>query len=320
MEAIIETFDLTKIYNETIVAVDHINLEIKEGEIFGLLGPNGAGKTTTIRMLTTFTKPTSGTAQVAGYDIIKEAAKVRRVIGYSAQEAGVDLNATASENLALFGRYHHLSGQILKVRIKELLELVDLIDVADRLVKTYSSGMRKRLEIATALIHKPKILFLDEPTLGLDVQTRANIWNYIRKLNEEGTTIILTTHYLEEADKLCDRLAIIDHGRIVAMGAPDELKRKIKGDSISLTFSIENLDNLKLIMSKAKQMLTDQAYVKDVRQSGNRLIVYVNNGNSAIPRILHLLQDEGLNVETVTLSRPSLDDVFLMCTGRTMRN
>lgn len=320
MEAIIETFDLTKIYNETIVAVDHINLEIKEGEIFGLLGPNGAGKTTTIRMLTTFTKPTSGTAQVAGYDIIKEAAKVRRVIGYSAQEAGVDLNATASENLALFGRYHHLSGQILKVRIKELLELVDLIDVADRLVKTYSSGMRKRLEIATALIHKPKILFLDEPTLGLDVQTRVNIWNYIRKLNEEGTTIILTTHYLEEADKLCDRLAIIDHGRIVAMGAPDELKRKIKGDSISLTFSIENLDNLKLIMSKAKQMLTDQAYVKDVRQSGNRLIVYVNNGNSAIPRILHLLQDEGLNVETVTLSRPSLDDVFLMCTGRTMRN
>ena len=320
MEAIIETFDLTKIYSETIVAVDHINLEIKEGEIFGLLGPNGAGKTTTIRMLTTFTKPTSGTAQVAGYDIIKEAAKVRRVIGYSAQEAGVDLNATASENLALFGRYHHLSGQILKARIKELLELVDLIDVADRLVKTYSSGMRKRLEIATALIHKPKILFLDEPTLGLDVQTRVNIWNYIRKLNDEGTTIILTTHYLEEADKLCDRLAIIDHGRIVAIGAPDELKRKIKGDSISLTFSIESLDNLKLIMSKAKQMLTDQAYVKDVRQSGNRLIVYVNNGNSAIPRILHLLQDEGLNVETVTLSRPSLDDVFLMCTGRTMRN
>ena len=320
MEAIIETFDLTKIYNETIVAVDHINLEIKEGEIFGLLGPNGAGKTTTIRMLTTFTKPTSGTAQVAGYDIIKEAAKVRRVIGYSAQEAGVDLNATASENLALFGRYHHLSGQILKARIKELLELVDLIDVADRLVKTYSSGMRKRLEIATALIHKPKILFLDEPTLGLDVQTRANIWNYIRKLNEEGTTIILTTHYLEEADKLCDRLAIIDHGRIVAMGTPDELKRKIKGDSISLTFSIENLDNLKLVMTKAKQIIMDQAYVKDVRQSGNRLIVYVKNGNSAIPRILHLLQDEGLNVETVTLSRPSLDDVFLMCTGRTMRN
>ena len=320
MGAIIETFDLTKVYNETIVAVDHINLEIKEGEIFGLLGPNGAGKTTTIRMLTTFTKPTSGTAQVAGYDIIKEAAKVRRVIGYSAQEAGVDLNATASENLALFGRYHHLSGQTLKARIKELLELVDLIDVADRLVKTYSSGMRKRLEIATALIHKPKILFLDEPTLGLDVQTRANIWNYIRKLNEEGTTIILTTHYLEEADKLCDRLAIIDHGRIVTLGAPDELKRKIKGDSISLTFSIENLDNFKLVVSKAKQMLTDQAYVKDVRQSGNRLIVYVNNGNSAIPRILHLLQDEGLNVETVTLSRPSLDDVFLMCTGRTMRN
>ena len=320
MGAIIETFDLTKIYNEKIVAVDHINLEIKEGEIFGLLGPNGAGKTTTVRMLTTFTKPTSGTAQVAGYDIIKEAAKVRRVIGYSAQEAGVDLNATATENLALFGHYHHLSGQTLKARIKELLELVSLINVADRLVKTYSSGMRKRLEIATALIHMPKILFLDEPTLGLDVQTRANIWSYIRKLNEEGTTIILTTHYLEEADKLCGRVAIIDHGKIVALGTPNELKGKVRGDSVSLTFSVGDPERFEVSISRAEQILLSQPFVKKAKSTSNRLIVYVNNGDSAVPKILRLLQNEELNVESVTLSRPSLDDIFLLCTGRTMRD
>jgi len=320
MGAIIETFDLTKVYNEKIVAVNHINLEIKEGEIFGLLGPNGAGKTTTVRMLTTFTKPTSGTAQVAGYDIIKEAAKVRRVIGYSAQEAGVDLNATATENLALFGHYHHLSGQKLKARIKELLELLGLINVADRLVKTYSSGMRKRLEIATALIHKPRILFLDEPTLGLDVQTRANIWDYIRKLNKEGTTIILTTHYLEEADKLCDRVAIIDHGKIVALGTPNELKGKVRGDSVSLTFSVEDPEQFEVSISRAEQLLLSQPFVKKAKSTSNRLVVYVNNGDSAIPKILHLLQNEELNVESVTLSRPSLDDVFLLCTGRTMRD
>jgi len=320
MENIIETFDLTKIYNKKITAVDHINLKVKKGEIFGLLGPNGAGKTTTVRMLTTFTKPTSGSARVAGYDIIKEARKVRQVIGYSAQEACVDQNATGRENLTLFGRYHFLDGQTLKIRVKELLELVGLTDVADRLVKTYSSGMRKRLEIATALIHKPKILFLDEPTLGLDVQTRVNIWDYIRRLHREGTTIILTTHYLEEADKLCDRVAIIDHGKIIALGTPDELKRKIKGDSVSLTLSVEDLEEFKVSASKAEKILLSQSFVKEVKLTSNRLVVYVNNGDSAIPRILRLLQNERLNVESVTLSRPSLDDVFLMCTERTMRN
>ena len=191
---LIVTDKLTKIYNKHIVAVDHIDLDIKEGEIFGLLGPNGAGKTTTIRMLSTLTRPTSGTARVAGFDIQKDSRKVRQIIGYSAQAAGLMENATGRENLDLFGRYHHMEVSTLKGRIDELLALVSLTEDADRLVKTYSGGMRKRLEIATALVHQPRLLFLDEPTLGLDIQIRVNIWDYVRKLSDAGITILLTTH------------------------------------------------------------------------------------------------------------------------------
>jgi len=319
MENIVETLNLTKVYKE-IVAVDRLNLKVKKGEIFGLLGPNGAGKTTTIRMLTTFTRPTSGSATVAGYDIIREARKVRQVIGYSAQESGVDQNATGRENLMMFGRYHGIDTKTLKAKVKELLELVDLTNAADRLAKTYSSGMRKRLEIATALIHEPEILFLDEPTLGLDVQTRVNIWNYIRKLNKDGTTIILTTHYLEEADKLCDRVAIIDFGKVVALGTPEELKSKVKGEVVSLILPLDDLEALKLSIAKAEETLRKQSFVKEIRPTNNRLNIYVNKGELAVPKMLRLLEREGVNVESITLSRPSLDDVFLMCTGRTIRN
>ena len=320
MKTIVETFDLTKVYKK-IVAVDRLNLNVKKGEIFGLLGPNGAGKTTTIRMLTTYTRPTSGSAVVGGYDIIREARKVRQIIGYSAQESGVDQNATGRENLMLFGRYHGMDTKTLKARVKEILELVDLTEAAGRLVKTYSSGMRKRLEIATALIHEPEILFLDEPTLGLDVQTRVNIWNYIRELNKNGTTIILTTHYLEEADKLCDRVAIIDLGKVVALGTPKELKSKVKGDVVSLVLPLKELEKLKLNMAKAEETLEKQPFVKEIRSTNNRLNVYVNEkGERAIPEILRLLEKERVDVESITLSRPSLDDVFLMCTGRTFHN
>jgi len=320
MKTIVETFDLTKVYKK-IVAVDRLNLNVKKGEIFGLLGPNGAGKTTTIRMLTTYTRPTSGSAVVGGYDIIREARKVRQIIGYSAQESGVDQNATGRENLMLFGRYHGMDTITLKARVKEILELVDLTEAAGRLVKTYSSGMRKRLEIATALIHEPEILFLDEPTLGLDVQTRVNIWNYIRELNKNGTTIILTTHYLEEADKLCDRVAIIDLGKVVALGTPKELKSKVKGDVVSLVLPLKELEKLKLNMAKAEETLEKQPFVKEIRSTNNRLNVYVNEkGERAIPEILRLLEKERVDVESITLSRPSLDDVFLMCTGRTFHN
>ena len=319
MKNIVETFNLTKIYKDRIVAVDNLNLKIRKGEIFGLLGPNGAGKTTTVRMLTTFLKPTSGNARIFGYNLVEEAAKVREIIGYSAQETGIDRNATGRENLMLFGRYHHLNGRLLQKRVKELLKLVGLEEVADRLARTYSSGMRKRLEIATALVHDPEILFLDEPTLGLDVQTRMIIWNYIRKLREDGITVILTTHYLEEADKLCDRLAIIDHGKIIALGTPNMLKKKIKGDSVSLTISSKDSEKLTVNMKKAKQALLDQPFVKDVKSANNRLVVYVGEGESAIPKIVRLLEKEGLSVETITFSRPSLDDVFLEYTGRSLR-
>lgn len=319
MENIVETFDLTKIYNKKILAVDHINMQIREGETLGLLGPNGAGKTTTIRMFTTLTRPTSGRAIVAGYDVVKESRKVRECIGYSAEEAGVDENATGRENLVLHGHYHHLDNQTIRKRVAEVLELVGLTKDADRRVSTYSGGMRKRLEIATALIPRPKLLFLDEPTLGLDVHTRVHIWDYIRKLNEDGITILLTTHYLEEADKLCDRVAIIDHGRIIATGPPDELKGKIRGDVVSLTMPLQESEKQAKAVEKARRVLSGQTFVKELRPRKNGLNIYVNNGGSAVPHIVRLLDDADVIIETIALSRPSLDDVFIKYTGRTMR-
>jgi len=315
----IETFNLTKVYNGKIRAVDDLNLAINEGEIFGLLGPNGAGKTTTIRMLVTLTRPTSGRAVIDGYDLAKDARTIRQIIGYSSQEAGVDENATGREYLALFGKYYHLDGQTIKRRIDEVLELMELADAADRLVSTYSGGMRKRLEIATALINKPKILIFDEPTLGLDVQTRLRIWDYIRELSKEDTTILLTTHYLEETDKLCDRVAIIDHGKIVALGTPEELKGEISGDAVVLALPLQEPDQLAKTIDRAKQLLSPQSFVKDVVARDGGLNVYVDEGSSAVPQILRVLEEADVKVEGITLTRPSLDDVFVKYTGRTLR-
>lgn len=319
MPNIIETSNLTKIYNENIRAVDDLTLAIKEGEIFGLLGPNGAGKTTTISMLVTLTRPTSGRAVIDGHDLAKEARTIRQIIGYSSQEAGVDENATGREYLGLFGKYYHLDGQTTKRRIDEVLELMELTDAADRLISTYSGGMRKRLEIGTALINKPKILVLDEPTLGLDVQTRLRIWDYIRELNKEGTTIVLTTHYLEETDKLCDRVAIIDHGKIVALGAPEELKEEISGDAVVLTLPLQEPDQQAKTIERAKQLLSSQSFIRDVMARDDGLNVYVDEGSSAVPQILRMLEDGGVKVEGITFTRPSLDDVFVKYTGRTLR-
>jgi len=316
---IIETFNLTKVYNEKIRAVDDLNLAIKKGEIFGLLGPNGAGKTTTIRMLVTLTRPTSGRAVIDGHDLAKEARTIRQIIGYSSQQAGVDDNATGREYLGLFGNYYHLDGQTIKRRIKEVLELMELEDAADRLISTYSGGMQKRLEIATALINKPKILILDEPTLGLDVQTRLRIWDYIRVINKEDTTILMTTHYLEETDKLCDRVAIVDHGKIVALGTPDELKGEISGDAVTLTLPLQDPDQHAKTMERATQLLSSQTYVRDVVARDDGLNVYVDEGSSAVPQILRVLEEADVKAEGISLTRPSLDDVFVKYTGRTLR-
>jgi ABC-2 type transport system ATP-binding protein len=315
---LIVTDKLTKIYNKHIVAVDHIDLNIKEGEIFGLLGPNGAGKTTTIRMLSTLTRPTSGTATVAGYDIQKDSRKVRQLIGYSAQAAGLMENATGRENLDLFGRYHHMDGGTLKKRIDELLALVNLTEDAKRLVKTYSGGMRKRLEIATALVHQPRMLFLDEPTLGLDIQIRVNIWDYVRKLADAGITILLTTHYLEEADRLSGRVAIVDQGKIMTTGSPEELKSAIEGDAISLRMPSASAEEQKAIFNKTEKVLSAQPFVKKIMATHDGVNVYVDRADEATPKILRLLEKEGVETASTTVSRPSLDDVFIKYTGRTI--
>lgn len=315
---LIVTDKLTKIYNKHIVAVDHIDLGIKEGEIFGLLGPNGAGKTTTIRMLSTLTRPTSGTARVAGNDILKDSRKVRQIIGYSAQAAGLMENATGRENLDLFGRYHHMEGGLLKKRTDELLALVNLTEDANRLVKTYSGGMRKRLEIATALVHQPRLLFLDEPTLGLDIQIRVNIWEYVRRLSDAGITILLTTHYLEEADRLSHRVAIIDKGKIMATGAPDKLKSAIEGDAVSLRMPSASAEEKKATFNKTEKILSGQPFVKKIMATHDGVNVYVDRADEAMPKILRLLEKEGVETASTTVSRPSLDDVFIRYTGRTI--
>jgi ABC-2 type transport system ATP-binding protein len=269
-------------------------------------------------MLSTLTRPTSGTATVAGYDIQKDSRKVRQLIGYSAQAAGLMENATGRENLDLFGRYHHMDGGTLKKRIDELLALVNLTEDAKRLVKTYSGGMRKRLEIATALVHQPRMLFLDEPTLGLDIQIRVNIWDYVRKLADAGITILLTTHYLEEADRLSGRVAIVDQGKIMTTGSPEELKSAIEGDAISLRMPSASAEEQKAIFNKTEKVLSAQPFVKKIMATHDGVNVYVDRADEATPKILRLLEKEGVETASTTVSRPSLDDVFIKYTGRTI--
>jgi len=255
--SVIVTHQLTKVFPGGIRAVDGIDFEVNAGEIFGFLGPNGAGKTTTIKMLNTLIQPTSGTAVVAGFDIRKNPAEVRKRIGYLAQDVGVDERATGRENLTLYGHFYRLDGKTIKKRVKEIFELVDLVGYEDKIVSTYSGGMRKRLDIAMGLIHQPDVMFLDEPTVGLDPQTRIHIWDYIRNLAKAmGVTIFLTTHYMEEADHLADRIAIIDRGKIIAMGAPDELKQSISGDVVTLSLLTAEGDDYNELMKRTELALS----------------------------------------------------------------
>ena len=302
--SIIETKNLTKSYND-LVAVDNLNLQIEEGEIFGLLGPNGAGKTTTLLMLTTLKPPTSGTAIINTFDIVKQPDKVRKSIGIVFQDPSSDEILTGYENLKLHGWLYDMPDKLREERIKEVLELVDLTDRKNDRVKKYSGGMRRRLELARGLMHHPKILFLDEPTLGLDPQSRDYIWNYILKLaKEKKITIIITTHYMDEADKLCNRLAIIDHGKIVVMGAPKDLKKELGGDIIRLKAENLSIDELKKLH-----------YVKNISDCEGEICLTLENANEHLQEILKTVG----KVDSVEIRSPTLDDVFLHYTGRGMR-
>lgn len=309
--AIIDATGLTKTYGK-LTAVDHITIKVDDGEIFGFLGPNGAGKTTTINMLTTLTKPTGGTAKVAGFDIVKQAAKVRSEIGLVPQDFTVDEDLTGIENLTLHAKLYHLPRDAAELRIREVLQLVKLESAARRRVETYSGGMRKRLELAQGLIHFPKVLFLDEPTLGLDVQTRTVMWDYIRQLRDDhDITVFLTTHYMDEADKLCDRIAIIDQGLIKAMDSPRNLKDKLVGDIIELTLEDGRMD-------MAKELL-GLPVVLDVQESNDILRLKVARGEEALPVILERISTAKGKVTYVSLSKPTLDQVYLDYTGRSLR-
>ncbi len=307
----IKVKNLTKKFNG-FTAVDNISFKVKKGELFGLLGPNGAGKTTTINMLSTLLTPSSGSAKVAGYDIIKERDKVRRNIGIVFQEPALDNRLTGRENLEFHATMYGMNKEERKKRINEVLELVELKDKADILVENYSGGMKRRLEIARGLVHRPKVLFLDEPTLGLDAHTRRRIWDYIKKLNEENKiTIILTTHYMEEADYLCDRIAIIDYGKIVAIDTPKRLKDRVGGDVI--TFELEGSNDE--FMDLVKKL----RFVKSVKKHNDKLTVMVEKGEKRIPQLINLAQKKGIGVKSVSLRKPSLEDVFLYFTGKTIR-
>jgi len=310
MSYIIETWDLTKKFG-TLTAVDKLNIRVEKGEVFGLLGPNGAGKTTTISMLCTILKPTSGTATVNSFDIVKQPAQVRRSIGIVFQDPSVDDRLTGRENLVMHANLYGVSANEQKKRIEAVLKLVELEDRADNLLRTYSSGMRRRLEIARGLIHYPRVLFLDEPTLGLDPQTREHVWTYIRELSkQEDITIILTTHYMEEADKLCDRIAIIDYGKIVALDTPHSLKEKLEGEIITVkTKDAERLS----------KKLTETRLVDKINIAGDELKLNVKSGHMVLPRVVEMAASSGIYIESVSLHEPDLGDVFLHYTGRAIR-
>jgi ABC-2 type transport system ATP-binding protein len=372
--SIIEVKGLTKVFNGDLTAVDNISFTVEEGEIFGFLGPNGAGKTTTLNMLATLLRPTSGTATVNGFDILKEPDNVRRSIGFVFQDPTLDIELTGRENLDFHGRIYGLTKKQRQERIEEILEVVQLTERANAYVKTYSGGMKRRLEIGRGLLHYPKVLFLDEPTLGLDPQTRRAIWEYIQRLNQEhNVTIILTTHYTEEADHLCKRIQIIDFGKIVALDTTENLKARLEGDIVSLTFPdaptaqkllpvfqdikwvtavipVPETNNqggmaglMGMMMSRMRgggmgnmmpamgtggnghaKTPPDMEKIKERFQTEmlkhRRLNLRVDDAGTRIPEIIKLIDNSGVQIEKVEMHKPTLDDVFLSVTGRSIRD
>ena len=311
----IEIDSLSKEFGK-VKAVDNISLHIKNGEIFGFLGPNGAGKSTTMMILTTLLKPTSGKAFVAGYDVVTQAKQVRQNIGYVQQEISVDEYLTGRENLLLQARLNHIPKNLVERRIDEILDLIELKDKQNESVITYSGGMRKRLDLAGGLLHHPKVLFLDEPTVGLDIQTRRKIWEYIRKIHAEfDMSIFLSTHYMEEADNLCDRIGIIDYGKIQAIDTPQAMKNALGNEVITFTISTNGEKRSNLI-SKIKEI----EYVKDITSNENEVTVFSSKGTQVIPIIFQLSSSFGIEITSISLTQPTLDDVFISYTGRELRD
>ncbi len=308
---IIKTNNLTKKFNG-FTAVDHITFSVKKEEIFGFLGPNGAGKTTTIKMLTTLLYPTEGSAELYGFDIIKRRDKVRKNIGVVFQDPAVDTELTGRENLDYHARMYGLDKDTRKQRSSDVLKLIDLVDKKDELVKNYSGGMKRRLEIARGLMHYPTVLFLDEPTLGLDAQTRRAIWEYIKSMNkEEKTTIFLTTHYMEEADYLCDRVGIIDHGKILVIDTIENLKNAVGNDVITLSC---------LELDKLNKRLAEESWINNIKQHDSYLTLGVKKGEEKIPVVFDIARSMNISIKSISVRKPTLDDVFLHYTGRSMRD
>ncbi len=310
MTTAIEAHGLTKTYQGEVRALDGLSFSVEEGTVFGLLGPNGAGKSTTVKILTTLSRPDSGEARVAGHDVLSKPAKVRDAIGVVSQKSSADIQATGRENLRLQGQLFGMGGFDLESRIGTLLNQFRLADAADRLVRTYSGGMQRRLDVALALVHGPEILFLDEPTTGLDPEVRSEMWEEISRLTGEGLTVLLTTHYLEEADRLASRLAIVDRGRVVAEGTPDELKRELKGDAIHVELEGATGNGVASLLERVTG-------VNEVQANGRALHARADDGARTVPAVLHALEAGGVEVASVTVARPSLDDVYLRYAGRT---
>jgi len=307
----IEADGLVKTYGD-VRALDGLSLAVPAGAVFGLLGPNGAGKSTTVRILTTLSRPGAGAARVAGHDVLADPAAVRRAIGCVGQRSGVDHEATGVENLLLQGQMHELHGRELAARVAELLEQFGLAEAGGRLVRTYSGGMQRRLDIAMALVHRPQVLFLDEPTTGLDPEVRAEMWREIERLTREGLSILLTTHYLEEADRLASELAIVDRGRVVASGSPERLKAELRGDAIHVELAFA-------ANGAVRTALEPLPSIRELVIEGSSLRARADEGARAVPAVLAALEAGGIDVASVTVSRPSLDDVYLRHAGRSFK-
>ena len=313
-ESVIQTRGLRRVFKSRkreVEAVAGVDLDVRQGEIFGFLGPNGAGKTTTLRMLATLLPPSGGTARVAGCELATQAAQIRDRIGYVGQAGGADREITGRTELVFQGRLYGMSVDAARKRAAELIDMLELEGAADRKVGTYSGGQKRRLDIGLGLVHDPQLLFLDEPATGLDPQSRARVWDEVRRMHDRGTTIFVTTHYLDEADALCDRVAIIDYGKIVAEGTPEELKRAVAGDVVTLSVAGEQ--------QRAFDLIKEQPFVREAKLENGSVHLYVDRGEVAMPAILRLLDGAQMQLMTVELHRPSLDDVFLRQTGRSLR-